>query len=57
MHRMCTHTWWWLRHCARLVGAAPPHFWNRRTVFSCGWDTGGDGHRRIMAKHQFVFPG
>ena len=23
-----------------------------RTVISCRWDTGGDGHHRIMAKHR-----
>ena len=23
----------------------------KKTEMSCQWDTGGDGHRRIMAKH------
>ena len=32
--------------------AASPRLLNKRTVSSDRWDTGGDGHRRIMAKHR-----
>ena len=32
----------------RPLSAASP----LQLVISCGWDTGGDGHRRIMAKHR-----
>ena len=31
--------------------AALPRLLDLWTVISCRWDTGGDGHRRIMAKH------
>ena len=31
------------------MAAVLPHLLSRRTVISCRWDTGGDGHRRIMA--------
>ena len=33
------------------MAAAPPRLRTLRTVISCRWDTGGHGHRRIMAKH------
>ena len=36
---------------AGFVAAAPPRLLNNGTDLSCQWDTGGDGHRRIMAKH------
>ena len=36
----------------RFVAAAPPRVLDTRTLISCRWDTGGDGHRRIMAKHR-----
>ena len=34
----------------QIVIAALPRFRNMRTVISCRWDTGGDGHRRFMAR-------
>ena len=34
-----------------FVAAALPRVLDTRTVISCWWDTGGDGHCRIMAKH------
>ena len=33
------------------MAAALPHLRTLRTVISCRRDTGGDGHRRIMAEH------
>ena len=36
----------------RFVAAALPRVLDTRTVISCRWDTGGDGHRWIMAKHR-----
>ena len=39
-----------------FVAAAPPRVLDTRTLISCRWDTGGDGHRRIMAKHQDFLP-
>ena len=33
------------------MAAAPPRVLDTRTVISCWWDTGGNGHRRVMAKH------
>ena len=35
----------------QFVDAAPPLVRDTRTLISCRWDTGVDGHRRIMAKH------
>ena len=33
------------------MATALPRLRTLRTVVSCRWDTGGDGHRQIMAKH------
>ena len=33
----------------RFVAAALPRVLDTRTLISCRWDTGADGHRRIMA--------
>ena len=33
------------------MAVALPRLLSRRTVISCRWDTGADGHRQIMAKH------
>ena len=35
--------------CERFVAAALPCVLDMRTLISCRWDTGGDGHCRIMA--------
>ena len=58
MHVMCAHTrgpfWTHERGFAaygQFVAAALPRVLDTRTVISYWWDTGGDGHRRIMAKH------
>ena len=36
----------------RFVAVAAPRVLDTRTLISCRWDNGGDGHRRIMAKHR-----
>ena len=35
----------------QLVAAALPRLLDIRTMVSYRWDTGGDNHHRIMAKH------
>ena len=41
----------------QVMAAASPRLLNERTEIPYQWDTGGDGHRRIMAKHQpILFP-
>ena len=34
------------------MAVAPPQLLSQKAIISCRWDTGGDGHRRIMAKHR-----
>ena len=46
----CTHERGFAAY-ERFVAAAPPRVLDTRTLISCRWDTGGDGHRRIMATH------
>ena len=34
------------------MAAALPRLLDLCTAISCRWDTGGDGHRRIMTEHR-----
>jgi hypothetical protein len=38
-------------HMTGFVATAPPRVLDLCTEISCRWDTGGDSHRQIMAKH------
>ena len=49
MYGKCTHTCRLCWTCGRGSATYDAH-WYIGTELSCRWDTGGDGHRRIMAK-------
>ena len=42
---------WTCGRGGRFMSAALPRLLDLWTKISYRWDTGGDGHRRIMAKH------